>query len=540
VHTWIRAAGTIIAVALISAGEPGRPRAAEPPRATAVTAAGPRMERAAARVDAMLSAGTLVRRSLQADTMVPGRTHERLTQRHEGLPVYGAELIRQMNGGGVETVFGRMFDDVSLPTTTPSIGPDQAAMLAAGSAGDGAEAGAAELGIWPGPAAFVLAYRVPVRSNWNLRTCYVDASTGVVLDCVSRIRAQQSAVVGLGRGVLNDEKKVSATQATGAVQAIDQLRPAAGFTLDFKGNVPRLNAFLRTGEVSLSDVATSTGPAWTDGPTVDVHVYQGWVYDYYFKRFGRRGLDDRDLDVISIVHPIDRRDAPALSPEVVGLFVNNAVYLGDGFMLYGDGDGVEFDYLGGALDIVAHEMTHGVTEFTSGLGSRDEPGALNEAFSDIMATGAEFFFFRDVQGPQRGPNFLLAEDVTRFGPGYIRSMANPADNGYPAHYSQRRHIGTPVDDGGVHINATIPGHAFYLAVLGGTNRVSGMSVQGVGLANMERMERIFYRAFTFYLGPLAQFTDARAATLQAAADLYGAGSVEQVRLQQAWTAVGVE
>jgi len=54
------------------------------------------------------------------------------------------------------------------------------------------------------------------------------------------------------------------------------------------------------------------------------------------------------------------------------------------------------------------------------------------------------------------------------------------------------------------------------------------------------MERIFYRAFTFYLGPLSQFTDARAATLQAAADLYGAGSVEEIRLRQAWTAVGVE
>jgi thermolysin len=119
-------------------------------------------------------------------------------------------------------------------------------------------------------------------------------------------------------------------------------------------------------------------------------------------------------------------------------------------------------------------------------------------------------------------------------------MSNPMEGGYPDHYSLRRHIGTPVDDGGVHVNSTIPGHAFYLAVVGGTNRVSGITVQGVGLANMERMERIFYRAFTFFLGPMAQFSDARAATLQAAADLYGQGSVEEVQLRQAWTAVGVE
>jgi thermolysin len=204
------------------------------------------------------------------------------------------------------------------------------------------------------------------------------------------------------------------------------------------------------------------------------------------------------------------------------------------------GDGVYFDYLGGAFDVVAHEMTHGVTEFTSGLGGRDEPGALNEAFSDIMAVGMEFFHLQPDRGPQRGPNFVVGEDVTRASPGFIRSLANPSLTGSPDHYSLRRHIGTTVDDGGVHVNSTIASHAFYLAVVGGTNRVSGISVQGIGLANMARMERVFYRAFTFFLGPESHFTDARAATLQAAAELYGAGSAERIQLQQAWTAVGVQ
>jgi thermolysin len=538
VHTGFRAA-VVLAAVLVLSHEASRPLDAQQPQPRAMEAAGVRIGQGVSRVEAMLAAGTLVRRSWQVDTMLPGRTHERLMQRHEGLPVYGGELIRQMNGTRIESVFGRVFDGVSVPTTLPALAADEAAMLASGAAGDGAVAGDAELGIWPGSDGFVLAYRVLVRSPWDVRTYYVDASTGTIEDHVSRIRAQQPTV-GLGRGVLNDEKKVSATQSVGTFEAIDLLRPATGFTLDFRGSVSRLNAFLQTGAVFSSDVATSSTPTWTDGPTVDVHVYQGWVYDYYYKRFGRRGLDDRDLEVISIVHPIARQAAGALSSEVVGLFVNNAVYLGDGFMLYGDGDGSVFDYMGGALDIVAHEMTHGVTEFTSGLGARDEPGALNEAFSDIMATAIEFFHLRSGQGPQRGPNFLLAEDVTRFGPGFIRSMADPMASGFPDHYSLRRHIGTPVDDGGVHVNSTIPSHAFYLAVMGGTNRVSGHAVQGIGLANMERMERIFYRAFTFYLGPLSQFTDARAATLQAAADLYGAGSVEALRLRQAWTAVGVE
>jgi thermolysin len=185
-------------------------------------------------------------------------------------------------------------------------------------------------------------------------------------------------------------------------------------------------------------------------------------------------------------------------------------------------------------------LTHGVIDFTSQLEGRDEPGALNEGFSDIMGTAVEFFFERSGQGPQKGPNFVMGEDITRFSPGYIRSLQNPVSAGAPDHYSLRRFIGTQVDDGGEHYNSTIVSHAFYLAVAGGTNRVSGINVTGIGVPTIERMERIFYRAFAFLMVPHSQFADARAATLQAAAELYGAGSNERAQLAQAWTAVGVQ
>jgi thermolysin len=86
---------------------------------------------------------------------------------------------------------------------------------------------------------------------------------------------------------------------------------------------------------------------------------------------------------------------------------------------------------------------------------------------------------------------------------------------------------------------TIATHAFYLAVAGGRNRVSGITVQGVGLGNIERMERIFYRAFTQLMAPNSRFSDARRATLQAASDLYGTGSNDHAQVELAWTAVGV-
>jgi Zn-dependent metalloprotease len=82
-------------------------------------------------------------------------------------------------------------------------------------------------------------------------------------------------------------------------------------------------------------------------------------------------------------------------------------------------------------------------------------------------------------------------------------------------------------------------HAYFLAIEGGTNRVSGLAVQGIGTANREQMERVFYRAFMTLLTPAANFAQARAATIQAARDLYGAGGAVERAVTQAWTAVGV-
>lgn len=119
----------------------------------------------------------------------------------------------------------------------------------------------------------------------------------------------------------------------------------------------------------------------------------------------------------------------------------------------------------------------------------------------------------------------------------LRSASNPQAFGNPDHYSNR-YLGTE-DNGGVHVNSTIPTHAFYLFVQGGTNRTSGIRVGGIGLDNIERAEKIFYRAFTLYLGPTSHFHDAREATIQSAIDLYGWVATEVPQLTAAWDAVGV-
>jgi thermolysin len=300
-----------------------------------------------------------------------------------------------------------------------------------------------------------------------------------------------------------------------------------------------LNALVQLGQ---NDLASDTDNRWTDVAVGDAHVYAGWTYDYYFKRFGRRGLDNGNISINSLVHPVRRSDFSVPYFNRYPDFFANAAYAGDGVIFYGEGlppnvtlGGQVWDYFAGALDVVGHELSHGVTDYSSRLIYRNESGALNEAFSDMMGTSIEFYFQPAGDGSMKA-DYLIGEDVIR--PGGLRSMANPGVWGDPDHYS-KRFVGSS-DNGGVHTNSGIPNHAFYLAIEGGTNRTSGLSVQGVGGANREQIEKVFYRAFTQLLPANATFAVARAATIQAAVDLYGASSAAARAVAEAWTAVGVE
>ncbi len=533
-----RAALAALPVAVLLAVQP---RAAGTASSIGVSASGSALAAWADRVDTMLAAGQLDLGVAQEDTQVAGREHERLPQIWNGLPVFGGQLIRQVEGRRLVSISGRLFENVQADIS-PDIPSDVAAEAAARAIGaDAVPSNDVTLGVLPlDEGGYALAYRLDVRSAWDLQTCFVDARTGGLLLRFSRIETQ----IGRGTGVFGDTKKVSATQVADTFQAVDGLRPAAGLTLDFRGIPTRLNTFLASGRVSASDYATDSDNVWVDpsqAAVVDAHAYQGFTYDYYFRRFGRRGLNDRNIAITGIVHPLARADASRYSEARRGLYINNAAYVGGGYIFYGDGDGRLFDYFAGALDVVGHELTHGVTEFTSNLIYRNESGALSEAFSDIMGVSIEFFYQPAGDGQQRA-DWLIGEDITRVQPGFIRSLQNPLSDlaADPDHYSLLRDVGTSFDNGGVHENSTIVSHGYYLAVAGGRNRVSGVTVAGVGLANRDRMEQIFYRAWTFYLTPGARFTDARAATLRAADDLYGAGSNERAQVLAAWDAVGVK
>src|SRR5882672_5108998 len=315
-----------------------------------------------------------------------------------------------------------------------------------------------------------------------------------------------------------------------------------------KGNFSRTTDILgRVVAVAPSDIATDADNDWTDSTVVDAHVYAGWYYDYLFKRFGRRGLDDRNLRMATLTHPVRLQDIATAPPEVLGLYYVNAFFCatcgpdGRGAVTFGEGAprgffaGVEVKPFSAALDVVAHELTHGVTASSARLNGFpfSEAGALNEAFSDIFGLSTAFYH-EPIGSAPLNASYLEGRDLTVPAGLFSRSISNPAQTRDPDYYAQRNIGGDP------HYNSTIVSHAFYLAIEGGTNRTSGRTVAGVGAANREQIEKSFFRALTALLPSSATFALARVATIQAARDLYGAGGSVERAITQAWDAVGVE
>jgi Zn-dependent metalloprotease len=523
-------------------------------RPASVAASGETADSWGRRVEAMSRAGSLRLRSSVADTMLEGRVHDRFDQYVDGVRIFGAQVIRQRSAAGVESVFGTLFPEDLKVSTTPALSADDAVARVTAIAGRKPLAGRApELVLLPREdGTLVLTWLTHVRVPGDIVSLFLDAQTGQEVRRITDLRRQ--AAVGTGTGVLGDRKKLATRQASGTFFADDTLRPPALLTYDMRGNYERALAILEGDiEAAQSDLAADTDNVWTEGAVVDGHAYVGFTYDYFYLRFNRRGLDDNNRRIRGLVNPARPIDALTIYNDL-DVFFDNAGWCdvcgrdGQGYMYFGVGipagyvsfDGQQVANTAGAFDVVAHELAHAVTSYSSDLIYENESGALNEAFSDIMSVGAEYFL-RATGRSDRTPDYLSGEDVWTPGdPGSqtgIRSMSNPAQFDQPDHYS-RRYLG-PGDNGGVHINSGIANHAFYLAIEGGTNRTSGLAVAGVGGSNREQIERIFYRGFTSYLTPNATFAQARQATLRAASELAGESSAAYRAVQQAWTAVGV-
>ncbi|MEV8550764.1 M4 family metallopeptidase [Streptomyces glaucescens] len=260
---------------------------------------------------------------------------------------------------------------------------------------------------------------------------------------------------------------------------------------------------------TLQEFASPTpafGAEATDAGAVDAHWAAGQVHDYYKNRHGRDSLDGRGMTVDSLVGVTDYGQ-----PYV------NAFWDG-GKMVYGSGD-AEYRPLAAALDVVGHEMTHGVVEHTADLVYAGQSGALNEAIADYFGNAVE----TDVLGiPMDSPDSGLVGEALCRTKSPRECAFRDLDDGRTTTASFLG-VGFGTDNGGVHLNSTI-----FAGALWDVRRDLGPALA----------DRIVYKALTEYLTPLDGFTEGRAAVLAAAKDL-GVTGRDLTAVRRAFNAHGI-
>jgi Zn-dependent metalloprotease len=268
------------------------------------------------------------------------------------------------------------------------------------------------------------------------------------------------------------------------------------------------------GELNNNNIGDSS-----DSVLSDIHSHVQTTLDFLIQpKYGLDSYDGNGAQVLSVGHYRDN-------------YVN-AFWTGSWFG-YGDGDGRVSAPLG-VLDIVAHEIGHAVTQFSSGLIYRDESGALNEGASDIMGAVVEAFVDNQVNADtwKLGEDAWLARDALRY-------MNRPSTDGSSRDHYSNRYIGT-ADSGGVHWNSGILNHWFYLLVVGGQHHNpsfrTGTVINGIGV---EDAFEIWFQAWTNELTPSSTFDAARVATLTVCADLGFDPQTTCASVQNAWAEVGL-
>lgn len=257
-------------------------------------------------------------------------------------------------------------------------------------------------------------------------------------------------------------------------------------------------------------------PSQADPAVDEAYDQSGLAWDFYSQRFSRDSLDDKGLALVSSVH--------------VGQNLNNAFWTGQQ-MAYGDGDGKLFTRFTRSLDVVGHELAHGVVTYTADLVYQNESGALNEHFADVFGMltrqwhegtevhNADWLVGKDIMGPAataRGLRTFRAEKA------YENDRYFGTD---PQPKQLREQYRGSDDNGGVHINSGIPNHAFFLFAT------------ALGGKAWERAGGVWYESL-LSLPTEAQFSDMALASEKTAVEQHGRGSSVHQALMAAWKGVG--
>ena len=458
-----------------------------------------------------LDRDTVVRqRSIFRDEL--GVDHVRFDRSYRGLPVHGGDFV--VHGAAAEEAFTAMVEQPISISHLPSLSASAAKQLGEREfkGKRDLEDSKARLVVYANDSAPTLAYEVVTTGTSQDGTpsvlhTFVDAHQGSTLDSYDEI--ETAGVVGSGKTIHSGTVPLNLNQNGASYELVDT-RHGNGRTVDMK------NGTGATGTLITSTSSTFGNSTKTDSKSAaaDAHYGAAVTWEYYKTVHGRNGIGNDGKPAETRVH--------------YGSNYNNAFWSDSCFcMTYGDGDGTQLAPLV-AIDVAGHEMTHGVTSRTAKLVYSKDSGGLNEATSDIFGTAVEFFAGNTTDAG----DYLIGEKIMLVGTNkFLRSMMSPTLDGRSIdHFSKYK---SSMD---VHFSSGIANNFFYLISEGGTNKTSGKAVPKIGRA---KAEKIWYRALTAYFTSTTTFSIARAHTLRAAKDLYGATGPEVAAVTAGWNAVGV-
>lgn len=480
-----------------------------------------------------------------------GMRHIRMQQMHEGIPVYGSEVILHKKDNQIDFLNGNYYPSFELGNTNPTltvhegeaivfknIGPQLVYQDDMTQFGDMKTKSA--LVIYPYENQFLLAYHYTVYKNLIDRWEYfIDAQTGAVINkyesmcrfhnhrhdgttsCTHTDGAAAEMVFLDGSAsataldLFNISRQISTYQVGSSYYLIDASRDIYSSQSSKMPNNPNgviwtINAFNTSPAKSnfRYDHVTSSNNQWNDKTSISAHYNGGRAFEYFRNTHNRQSINGNGGNIISFINVA----------EDDGSSMGNAFWNGQA-MFYGNGD-TAFGPLAKGLDVAGHEMSHGVIQGSANLEYEGESGALNESFADVFGVMID------------REDWLIGEDVVKkaaYPSGALRDMSDPHNGAktndfnsgwQPKHYNER-YTGSQ-DNGGVHINSGIPNHAFY------------KFATAVG---KDKAEKVYYRALTNYLTKSSKFVDCRVAVVKAATDLYSQTEVNAAK--KAFDEVGI-
>nr|WP_240677778.1 M4 family metallopeptidase [Actinacidiphila soli] len=452
-----------------------------------------------------------------------GTVHTRYARTLAGLPVLGGDLVVHERAGSGEAVTRATSARISVPTTKAGTSKATAQKAALGAAlADGAKnvkaKGTPRLVVWAASGTPALAWESVATGKQDDGTpselhVVTDARTGM------KLSAYEAVETGTGTGQYSGPVTIGSTLSGSTYELTDTTR-GGHKTYD-----------LNQGSSGTGTLYTDADDVWgsgvqSDRQTAGVDAAYGAqeTWDFYKDTFGRNGIRNDGVGAYSRVH---------YGSNYVNAFWQDSCFC----MTYGDGSGNAKPLT--ALDVAAHEMSHGVTAATAALNYSGESGGLNEATSDIFAAAVEFY----ANNPQDVPDYEVGELIDIRGNGTpLRYMDKPSKDG-----ASRDYWSSTLGSVDVHYSSGPANHFFYLLSEGsGAKTINGVAydsptydglpVPGIGISNAEQ---IWYRALTTYMTSTTNYAGARTATLQAAADLFGADSATYETVANTWAAINV-